>query len=400
MALCPPTGLVAVAFESGACHLLATPADTDYADSTPSALSCLSVGHQRGTRCLAFATTTATDAVALVSGGDDGCVHIETCHVNSARVAGRGCQDCHGQAQVATSAPRDCPIEAERESGATTKRRRLLIDEVVADSTHWAVPLGRSVCVGLLSSGQAAAPASCDGWARSLVASPDGAWLAAWVVVAGLDATASSKLWLWRCADGSPSPTRPRPSDVRHVSATCPPRADFECGGFGAPISALAWRPDSACLASCSGSEVLLWRFGAATAAARSSALPSGPAGRAPRRLDARGSRRLVSAAFRADGAWLACGASDGSLHLFACEDGASAARVIRPMVRWLGGSTLLASGPGAVAVVACVVPPELESNAESTVASMRVEHYPPAPEGVAAVLCTAIGGGWRMAEG
>jgi len=69
-------------------------------------------------------------------------------------------------------------------------------------------------------------------------------------------------------------------------------------------------------------------------------------------------------------------------------------------MVRWLGGSTLLASGPGAVAVVACVVPPELESNAESTVASMRVEHYPPAPEGVAAVLCTAIGGGWRMAEG
>ncbi|EOD38663.1 hypothetical protein EMIHUDRAFT_460454, partial [Emiliania huxleyi CCMP1516] len=295
-----PTGLVAVAFESGACHLLATPADTDYADSTPSALSCLSVGHQRGTRCLAFATTTATDAVALVSGGDDGCVHIETCHVNSARVAGRGCQDCHGQAQVATSAPRDCAIEAERESGATTKRRRLLIDEVVADSTHWAVPLGRSVCVGLLSSGQAvarlglldhavdalqlvapagtvaaatfggvslwarggggggagaasggegeyvpehaseyvplpprdlaaarggaAASLQCDGWARSLVASPDGAWLAAWVVVAGLDATASSKLWLWRCADGSPSPTRPRPSDVRHVSATCPPR--------------------------------------------------------------------------------------------------------------------------------------------------------------------------------
>ena len=72
--------------------------------------------------------------------------------------------------------------------------------------------------------GGAAASLQCDGWARSLVASPDGAWLAAWVVVAGLDATASSKLWLWRCADGSPSPTRPRPSDVRHVSATCPPR--------------------------------------------------------------------------------------------------------------------------------------------------------------------------------
>lgn len=48
-------------------------------------------------------------------------------------------------------------------------------------------------------SGGSSGDLGCDGWARSLVASPDGAWLAAWVMIAGDEPT---KLWLWRTSDG------------------------------------------------------------------------------------------------------------------------------------------------------------------------------------------------------
>ena len=143
---------------------------------------------------------------------------------------------------------------------------------------------------------------ACDGWARSLAASPDGAWLASWVVVAG---DAPTRLWLWRTADG----------------------ADFECCGYDSSITALAWSGDSHALATCSGGECLVWRFppsppphrgaipldstaadepcaaeaaGAASAAASAAAprtsqpLRRGPAGSSP--------RRYTSSTWRASG--------------------------------------------------------------------------------------------------
>lgn len=144
---------------------------------------------------------------------------------------------------------------------------------------------------------------TCEGWARSLAVSPDGAWLAAWVTIA---AESPTKLWLWRLTDG----------------------ADFECGGFQSPsgISALTWRLDSSALASCSGTSVLVWLFppppdrvqSPGNAIAR--VLRSGPAGRPPLVLTAAGGAcgRFLSAAFDPDGKRLACGTSAGSVHIFA----------------------------------------------------------------------------------
>ena len=172
---------------------------------------------------------------------------------------------------------------------------------------------------------------ACDGWARSLLASPDGAWLASWVTVAG---DAPTKLWLWRVADG----------------------ADFECGGLRAPITALAWSADSSALAACSGEEALVWSFRSQAATVATDGvqakdgpglLRSGPGGQAPRRCKSgvHTHSRLVSAAFDASGARLACGAADGTLILF------STAGVRHELVRsWQPADALAQCEPPMVA--------------------------------------------------
>ena len=136
----------------------------------------------------------------------------------------------------------------------------------------------------------ATADLAVAGWARSLLASPSGAWLAAWVTVAGSESSAS-RLWLWRTSDG----------------------ADFECGGFNGPLDALAWSADSRLLATCCGSEATVWFFGSSSA---------GPAGRTPTKLRASCGQdvpevRLLSAAFSPDARNLACGTKDGAVVVF-----------------------------------------------------------------------------------
>ena len=192
----------------------------------------------------------------------------------------------------------------------------------------------------------------CDGWARSLAAAPDGSWLAASVSAAA----AKSSLWLWRVADG----------------------ADFECGGFVGPISGLQWSEDSRLLASMSGTEVLVWRFGEtprrggaarrkrsreagdeesicaeATAVVDGGAIVVGgggsPAGRPPCRLVAES--RVLSTAFMPGGParsepaaseaapssrLLACGCEDGSVQIFEVAlDASSLAVAPRPLSHW-----------------------------------------------------------------
>ena len=168
---------------------------------------------------------------------------------------------------------------------------------------------------------------ACDGWARSLVSSPDGEWLASWVMIAGDEPT---KLWLWRTSDG----------------------ADFECGGFSSPlgICALAWRADSHALCSCCGAEALVWAFpqpyapsaeaarGGEVAARR--AQREGPAGRAPLKFQSgNGHSPFLSAAFSPDGFWLACGTADGHVLLFAANEAAgtqaASGRVPHAQYRW-----------------------------------------------------------------
>ena len=132
---------------------------------------------------------------------------------------------------------------------------------------------------------------ACDGWARSLVASPDGEWLAAWVTVAS---EAPNKLWLWRTADG----------------------ADFECVGFHGPITALAWRADSCQLVTCSGNEVKLWTFQATRTVAHTSLiLRGGPGGRAPEIHRCPSITHYASAAFGC----LCPSPSVPNLHVLAC---------------------------------------------------------------------------------
>ena len=159
---------------------------------------------------------------------------------------------------------------------------------------------------------------ACDGWARSLVASCDGHWLASWVMLAG---EAPTKLWLWRVADG----------------------ADFECGGYRAPITDLTWSPDSSKLASCSGDEVLVWSFPQPSADACTHFLRAGPAGRAPDRCKGSDGDRIISAAFNACGALLACGTTDGHVLLFSlkaiCGTASKRGTMLKPMLRWAAHS-------------------------------------------------------------
>jgi len=349
--MCSQPPWLAVGFESGAISLFNKGDDM--------ALPALLAGHAGGTLCAAFSSARA----CLASGGGDGCVRTVAC-------------------AAASDASVECWQLNHARSGATATASGALIETVAAGAERWAAIVGRYIAVGLLrSEGAVASPLylgplghvidgvqllgdasvaaasyggvtlwamrqhdgdvadsgvaevdnqaprphpldasayqrvslpaarrtadaslACDGWARSLLASPNGSWLAASVTVAG---AYSSKLWLWRLRDG----------------------ADFECGGFDGPISALSWSGDSSLLASCSGPAALVWSFNEASS---SSTLHGGPAGGKPRRFTASPSLRLVSAAFDRRRAWLACGADDGSVVAF-CIVHATPTLVLNP---------------------------------------------------------------------
>ena len=333
--------LLAVGFDNGAVMLQI---------GTALNAATLQYQHCGGTLCLTFSEG---EEILLLSGGADGLLHFT---------------------QVGMS--NHCELALQSTLGSTAGTKGVLVELIVADASHWAAPVGRFISVGKLpgfggnsnpsepaylgplthvvdavqllptpselskcikSSGSGSKPAggllaaasfggvslwtlephtraptlpaarrgedadlACDGWARSLLASPDGGWLASWVTVAG---DAPTKLWLWRMADG----------------------ADFECGGFGAPITALAWSEDSSALAACTGEEALVWSFcrqakdaeDGPRGSASGTALRVGPGGQVPRRCKSGVRSRLVSAAFDSSGARLACGAADGTLLLF-----------------------------------------------------------------------------------
>ena len=355
----PP--FVAVGYDSGAVEL------EIFGDGEASATK-LPEHHRGGVLCCAFSSG---EPSYLLTGGADGCVRLVSCACgpNFARI--------------------HAGVSLEAREGAIAGAHGLLVESIAANAACWAAPVGKCVAVGGLpqsdeeaafpgvqylgpllhvvdavqlcphvgslgdrdgghaaavaaasfggvslwssqsaegneltferlsaalpaSRGGTAADLACDGWARSLVASPDGAWLASWVVLAGETPT---KLWLWRVGDG----------------------ADFECSGFApSAITSLAWRDDSHALASCCGGVALVWAFsasprplaGGAGGGGGGGVLRGGPAGRPPARCVGADGTRLISAAFSPGGTTLACGASDGSVHLFDFDEPRAAAPV------------------------------------------------------------------------
>ena len=167
---------------------------------------------------------------------------------------------------------------------------------------------------------------ACDGWARSLVASPDGAWLAA-----GVTEASKTTLWLWRVVDG----------------------ADFECGGLRGEVLAIEWSSDSHLCATCSTgtSTVFVWRFGARSSGAdgtsqavkRARMTPAlgasgvrmattSPAGQPPHRLRL-SQGRPIALAFQphtSAASVLACGGDDGAIELFTLQRGVDSV-----LLRW-----------------------------------------------------------------
>ena len=259
--------VVAIGSDDGALHMFALPLQPPFHDHRPS-------HHAGGTLCLVSVVAEGADAGQLIiSGGGDG-------FVRAIRYQG-------GSVELVRC------WKLLLSSGGAIGVHGLLVDCISASTTCWAALTGRTVAIGFLSQSATAsvvtlAPAAhvhdalqilpdgsiatasfgglslwrrsvgggsgtaryhrtaplpaarhspdadlaCDGWARSLSASPDGEWLAA-----GVNGTRPA-LWFWRVADG----------------------ADFECGGFEGPgVSILAWSSDSTMLASAVADQVHVW---------------------------------------------------------------------------------------------------------------------------------------------
>ncbi|KAL1522732.1 hypothetical protein AB1Y20_017706 [Prymnesium parvum] len=301
------TGAIAIAYSSGRVALSSDVEEDDWVTVD---------AHQGGTLALAFAEPSQQQrgSTLLLSSGADGKVCVWPLSL--------------------TSPVRSHALQC---AGATTGSYGVVIDNLAADDTIWAVAMARCVVIGwhsdsrepeslpplahaiddltILGDGTVAAatfggvtlfhkqhgptstfecyarvrplpaaPQSGDvtlgfnGWARSLCASPNGAWLASHAAASGRE---KPSLWLWRTSDG----------------------ADFECRGLGCSIAAMCWSPASDLLATWAGSTLSILQFGS-----------RGPAGTSPLRHSLAEDEVVLVATFDPSGKALVCGTERGLL--------------------------------------------------------------------------------------
>jgi WD40 repeat protein len=296
--------LVAIGFESGA---LAVASVGEHRSGWPVDWRAEKF-HSGGTLCVTLTRTRANE-VAVVTSGGDGCVRVlripsmdvARWQLSAKHSSARGphgaliervvaSKETHRWAALVGRAIAVGPLTPDAPSALVylgplahaADGLQLLPDGTVASASLGGVALWRpsdeAASEYQRAACRAAAPPDadvdlpCDGWARSLSVSPSGAWLASSVTAA----SGKASLWLWRVADG----------------------AEFECGGYESGIQTLCWSSDSRLLATSSGSQLLIWRFGAAAPPANDGRprLPPSPAGRAPIRIA--GDARVLTLAF------------------------------------------------------------------------------------------------------